>query len=216
MELLISLGIFLIAMGAMFLLFQKGYQSFVFLQERQSVQGQVLRISSALESDFRVTHLGSVGVEQGQTTVAGETQSRDRISCLGLSSWQDSANFAAGSGLPLWDQHVVYRASTEASLDSDGRLERLVVRPESVPTGGLAVAPLGGLASLDEDVIVSRQALCQDVLSWDCQLDLAGQRVTQVLRLRRSGAQRGLDANSTQESFEARFSWLPKNTVPKL
>jgi type II secretory pathway component PulJ len=213
LEALVAIGIFMFAMGAMFVLFQKAYQSYHFLEQRQSVQSQVLRITGALEADFRVTHLGSVGIENDQTLVAGQVEQRDRVGCLSVDDWQDPDNFYPDTGIPRWNQYTVYIAS----LDEVGTLERVVYRPDPPALGtSLPIVALGGLNVLEVDRIHGRQRLCENLLSWECSLDGSGQMVNQVLRLRGSGTKRGVDANATTESFEARFRWVPKNTVPKL
>ncbi len=211
-EVLVALSIFLGFLAAMFVLFEKGYQAFRFLDQRQSVQGQVLRISTALEADFRVSHLGSIGIEGSQVMVDGQLQPRAMVSCLTLNDWRDPANFQSGTGIPKWNRYAVYRSSS----DPQGTLERLLIRPSSIPTEGLPVAPLLGLATLTGPEIVGRQTLCQDVLAFECVLDLVGERVLQTLRLRRDVGRRGLDAGAASESFEARFSWLPRNTIPRI
>lgn len=212
-EMLVAIGIFLVATGAMFVLFQKGYQSFHFLEQRQSLQSQVLRITGALEADFRLTHFNSVGIDQDQTTVGSGTEPRDRVSCLGVDDWGNSANFSTGTGIPRWNQYAVYIATREEM----GRLERVVFEPAGGALGsGLPVAPLGPMANLDPDRVQSRQMLCENVLAWDCWLEPTRLMVNQVLRLRKKGGRRGLDDMAAEESFEARFRWVPKNTVPRL
>lgn len=196
------------AMGAMFVLFQKSYQSFHFLEQRQSVQSQVLRITAVLEADFRATHLVSVGIEPRQITVAGETVHRDLVSCLGLNDWLAPGNFEPLYGIPIWNQYAVYLSD----LQDTGSLQRVTVSHLPGP-----VAPLTGMASLESSTITGRQTLCDNLLSLEASVDMASQTVQQTIRLRtRNGGHRGLAAGSTSESFEARFRWSPKNTIPKL
>jgi hypothetical protein len=212
LEVLVAISIFMFALGSMFVLFQKSYQSFHFLEQRQSVQSQVLRISSALEADFRVTHFNSVGVENDQILVAGQSLRRDRVCCLSVNDWLDVANFDLATGIPRWNQYIVYLSG----LEENGSLERVVFRPDAVALTGLPAVALGDLASLSPSRIRGRQKLCDNVHAFECSLDLSRKLVTQTLRLRRKGARRGLDEKAVEESFEARFQWMPKNTVPKL
>jgi hypothetical protein len=209
-EVLVAVSIFMIAMGAMFVLFQQSYQGFHFLEQRQSVQSQVLGISSALEADFRLTHLASVGVEPRSLLVGGETVHRDLVSCLTLDDWLKPANFDDQTGIPKWNRYAVYLSS----LDGEGTLERVVYRPPG-SSGQLQVTPLTGMDALNSNGIKSRQLLCENLLSMQCSIE-SNRVLLQTLRLLKKGAGRGLDNNKTSESFEARFRWVPKNTVPKI
>lgn len=207
-EVLVSVFVFMFVMAAVFVLFQKSYQSFHFLEQRQSVQSQVLRITSVLETDFRATHLASVGIEPRQITVAGESLHRDLVSCLGLNDWLAPGNFEPLYGIPLWNQYAVY----VSDLEEIGTLQRVVVSHLPGP-----VAPLTGMSTLDSSVISGRQTLCDNLLSLEASVDYASQTVHQTLRLRsKKGGARGVAAGAASESFEARFRWSPKNTLPKL
>lgn len=209
-ELLVAVSVFAIALGAMFMLFHKSYQSFHFLEQRQSVQSQALRISSALEADFRLTHLYSVGVERNTITVGGQSVRRDKVCCLLVDDWQDPDNFHDANGIPIWNRYAIYRTD----LEDNGSLERIVYDPPGARP--LPVASLEDLSTLNNNRVRNRQLLCENVLSWQCDVDTTRQVVTQTLLLRKEGARRGLDQKKIEESFEARFRWAPKNTVPRV
>jgi hypothetical protein len=204
-ELLLGFGVLLVFMGAVVGLFTRGYQSFHFLQSRQSVQGQVLRLKGVLEADFRRTHYRSVGVEKHQVLVDGQSQSRDQICCLGLDNWSEPGNFKASTGIPIWNRYIVYQTSTEP----EGRLERLVVEPG----GPLRVRPLDNLSA--PPGVVGRQLLSSNLLGFACQVDAYEQDVQVTFELRETGGARGVDQNRINETFKAVFRWVPNNTVPK-
>lgn len=207
-EVLVSISVFLFVMAAVFVLFQKSYQSFHFLEQRQSVQSQVLRITSVLEADFRATHLASVAVHPRQIAVGGENEHRDLVSCLGLDDWLAADNFEPLYGIPIWNQYAVYLTD----LQDASSLQRVTVSRAAGP-----VTQLTGMGSLDPKDIKSRQTLCDNLLSFEASVDITSQTVQQTIRLRtRKGAQRGLASSGGSESFEARFRWSPKNTIPKL
>ena len=207
-EVLVSISVFMFVMAAVFVLFQKSYQSFHFLEQRQSVQSQVLRITSVLEADFRATHLVSIGIEPRQIAVGGQNVHRDFVSCLGLDDWLAADNFEPLYGIPIWNQYAVYLTD----LQDTSTLQRVTVSRAPGP-----VTRLTGMASLDPADVKSRQTLCDNLLSLEASVDIASQTVEQIIRLRtRKGAQRGLASGASSESFEARFRWSPKNTIPKL
>lgn len=210
-ELLLGFGVLMLFLGGVFGFFVKGYQAFHFLQTRQSIQGQVLRLKSVLEADFRMTHFRSIGVETASVTVAGQPQSRDNACCLILDNWQDPNNYQESSGIPKWNRYAVYQSSTT----EEGTLERLVVVPEG--TVPLRVRPLDQLSTIStlSGTIVGRQLLCSNLLSFSCQRDAYDQDVELSFSLKDVGGRRGLDQKATEETFQAVFRWTPNNTVPR-
>lgn len=206
-ELLLGFGIFLTFLGVVFGLFTKGYQAFHFLNTRASVQGEALRLKSVLEADFRMTHFRSVGHEHREVAVDGESKDRDQACCLILDNWQNPANYRDSSGIPLWNRYAVY----QTSMDPVGRLERFVVGP--IGTVPMRVKPLENLTLLESPR--SQQLLSSNLVSFTCHGDVYRQDVEVGFELKETGGQRGLDANSTRETFKAVFRWTPNNTVPR-
>ena len=114
-------------------------------------------------------------------------------------------------GLPLWDRHVIYRASTD--IASTGGLERLNVAPD-LPLP-YRIRPLEGFATITDEGVVNRQLLTSLLRSFECQVDPAMQQVRLAFELEAVGAKRGLDQTKVKERFQAEFQWLPSNTVPR-
>lgn len=207
-ELLLGFGIFMLFLGGVFGLFTRGYQAFHFLTDRQSIQGQLLRLRSVMEADFRMSHFRSVGREQRSLTVQGQEVRRDLACCLILDNWQNPDNYRETTGIPLWNRYAVYLSD----LDEEGQLQRLVVAPDrAVP---LRVRPLQELAALAEPV-TSRQLLSSNLRAFSCEADRYKQEVAVSFELSREGGQRGVDYRRTEESFKAVFHWTPNNTVPR-
>ncbi len=208
-EMLFALGIFSLFVGGMFAIFGRGYQAFHFLSARQSVQGELLRLKAVMGEDFGKTHYRSIGSYQRDLTLGEEEVSRDTVCCLTLDDWANVNNFRDPTSIPLWNRYVVYRTT----LDSEGKLERLVVAPEGeVP---FRVRSMLNLGSFD-DPIVNRKTLSTKIKSFDCRLDGYLQKVVVTLVISDGGGKRGLDSQEAKESFKAEFSWVPYNTVPKL
>lgn len=212
-ELMVSLSVFALALGMVFVLFQKCYQTFNFLQQRQSLQAQVLRVSGLLEMDFRQSHLYSVGIQPRSTMVDGHSVRQDAVSCLALDSWSKAGNFTGDAGIPKWNQYVIYLVEPSRPKE----LQRWTYQPKAKPPRTwLPVAPLSDMFGISQDKLVGRRTLCESVLAWECEVDLSKEVVVQTLRLRSVVGRRGIDDKRASESFEAKFRWAPKNTLPKV
>lgn len=207
-ELLLGFGIFLLFLGVVFGIFTRGYQAFHFLTDRQSIQGQILRLKGVMEADFRMSHFRSVGKQQRSIVLDGQEVRRDSACCLILDSWQNPNNYRDPTGIPLWNRYAVYQSTTEA----EGQLKRLVVAPDlAIP---LRVRPLKEMEPLAEPV-VGRQLLSSNLKEFSCEPDRYLQEVVISFELRQVGGQRGVDYRKTDEAFKAVFHWTPNNTVPR-
>ncbi len=207
-ELLLGFGIFLLFLGGVFGLFTRGYQAFQFLTDRQSIQGQLLRIKGVMEADFRMSHFRSVGREQRTATVEGHEVRRDIACCLILDDWQNPDNYRQPTGIPLWNRYAVYQTDENA----EGQLLRLVVAPDRAFP--LRVRPLEELTNITEP-LVGRQLLSSNLRAFSCEPDRYMQEVVVSFELRQVGGQRGVDYRKTSEAFKAVFHWTPNNTVPR-
>lgn len=209
-ELLFALAIFSIFLVSIFGLFSRGYRAFNFLEDRQSIQGELLRLQNTLRSDFRLTHLSSVGVEVQNSTSFGQPVRRDNICCVTLDDWRDSNNFDPATSIPLWNRYYVYQCDTA----NVGRLERLLVDP-GLPLP-LRAQPLNGLGTIAGNQVVGRLLLSDNLESFECLRDTARQEVVQTVRLRKRGGRKGDGLKKADNVFEAEFRWIPINTVPRL
>ena len=212
-ELMVSLSIFSLALAGVFLLFRNSYQALHFLQNRQSVQQQMLKIKGWLHADFDLSHLRSIAVDPIPITLDDKNYRRDLVSCLALDDWRDKDSFHDITNMPLWNRYVLYQATDE----EEGELVRLVLRRIKPPaTGFLPFRPLEDLRGHTGFEVESRHQLSKNLLQYECEVSDADQDVRfNVKLLRRAGA-RGVDAKRAQESFEGVFRITPKNTHPKL
>lgn len=209
-ELLFALSIFSLFLVGIFGLFGRGFAAFNFLQDRQSIHGELLRMKTTLGTDFRLTHFSSVGVEPQTATVNGQTVSRDNVCCITLDDWRAPSNFD-GLGLPIWNRYFVYQCSTTGDTT---RLDRLLIDSgQPIP---IRVAPLNGLAGFGTSQATGRLMLSDSLESFECVRDTALQEVTQTVRLRKRGGLRGSGTQKSDEVCEAVFRWVPVNTVPRL
>lgn len=208
-EVLIGLGVFSIFMTLMFKLLIQGYQAFSFLNTRQSVQSQVLRIKTLMSDDFEKTHFLSFARAVHNIMIDSLEVSRHDACCLVLSNWEDPNNFAQPDGVPLWDRYAVYKSS----LDELGTLKRVVVTPdEPLP---LHIKPLDNLDSTGLGTIKS-QVLSDDLYSFEVKGEPYQQKVSVQVVLLKSGGKRGLDDNKVRETFQANFQFNPRNTTGRL
>lgn len=209
-ELLFALSIFSLFLVGVFGLFGRGFAAFSFLQDRQSLHGELLRMKTTLGTDFRLTHFSSVGVEPRTATVNGQAVQRDNVCCITLDDWKAPSNFD-GLGLPVWNRFFVYQCSTARDTT---RLDRFQIDTgQPLP---LRVAPLVGLDGFGTAQATGRLLVTDHLESFACTRDVALQEVTQTVRLRKRGGLRGSGIKKSDEVVEAIFRWVPVNTVPRL
>ena len=105
-ELLVSVAIFSIALVGIFLIFRKSYQSYHFLEKRQSLQVEMLRLKALLKADFQLSHFRSIGVSTKTGSYEGKDVRRDNVSCLILDDWKLDSNYHPGTLAPRWNQYA--------------------------------------------------------------------------------------------------------------
>lgn len=207
-ELFLGTLVFFAFLGLALSFLTRGYQAFHFLQTRQSLQGEALRLKTVLEADFGRTHFRSIGVQPHSITVDGETLDRHLANCVSLDHWGDPDNYRDMTGIPIWNRNVIYRSSGEEL----GRLERLAVGPSD--PGPLRAHPLREMET-PEGPILGRQVLTANLRSFRVEPDVYLQEVVISLELKGLGSRRGLDQHKADELFRAEFHWTPNNTVPR-
>lgn len=216
-ELVVSMATLALVLIGVFVLFNFSARGFQLINTRQDVQNEVLKARQWLERDFTLTHLGSVGVKERTVSPDGITHSRDAVCLLSVSDWQQDSNFFSLTGLPRWNQYVVYYATR----DEPSRLMRSVIVPENPPPP-LKVRPfprmMGGTdpENFPPAEVIQSQQVANNVLEFECRLDLAGQSLIQNLKVRRREGYSGMGNKKTDEVLEATFRWDPINTTPKI
>lgn len=203
-ELLVSVAIFAIALAGVFLLFRKGYQAYHFLERRQSLQVELLRVKSAMQADFELSHLRSVGVQSNVVTYEGEDVHRDDVSCLILSDWTDRNRYHSITRAPLWDQYSAYVSAGDRTV-----LTRRVFQSGST----FSVRPLPSLTSY---AMVNSRLLTENLLSLEGALNFDTRDLVVTVELGRYLGARGVDDKRSYERYEGVFRFTPRNTQPKL
>ncbi|MBS2034464.1 hypothetical protein JST97_05740 [bacterium] len=111
LELVIALSLLMLISGVMFVLFNTCSNSFQLGMVRQSLQGQLRRISTRLARDIRQTSFHTLSVNSDTVNVNLEpgtiTVARDSI-CLAHTSSYDAV-----TGQPVWNGYTVYTATKQ-------------------------------------------------------------------------------------------------------
>lgn len=216
LELVASLGIFAFVMGAIFLAFTHSTRTFQHSVLRQGLQGDSLRLESLLGRDVRMTDYHSTfTVARDYTMSGGRMVRRDGLSMAALSNWDDNSKFDSVTGLPRWDQQIVYYASN----DSDqGKLFRQVIGGGG--TTGLPYFALGSNLNADPNLnssVLNTTGVSDQVDSFEVLRDDGTQGLLLILRVRRVGTRRRSGGEEkVDETLETRYSITARNTFPKL
>lgn len=211
-ELIVSVAIFAIALGGIFLLFRKGYQSYHYLEKRQSLQVEMLKIKAYLKADFQLSHFRSidvttrVGTYVKTGTQGSETMDvrRDNVSCLILDDWRNKSNYHNVTLAPRWNQYAAYITQADRTT-----LVRRVFQTGSE-------FPVQPLPSLTAYGVVQSQLLSENLVSLEGELNFDSRDLLVEIELGRSLGSRGIDDKRSFESYEGIFRFTPLNTQPKL
>lgn len=211
-ELLISMGMFVLLLGTVFLLFGIGSRGFRTVEARQGAQNQLAAVRSSLQNDLQVSHFYGIHLDTTNTIpIAGVEQPRDAISAVTLSDWDHRDQF----GVPDWDQWVLYRVTYE----EQGQLLRHVVLPEPGQHGRALLRPAGGLADVARTVapynpawdrVSPPQVLARGVRSFAARLDQQQRAVEIAVTIEQKTA----PENPKPDVVTATFYIKPHNTVP--
>lgn len=216
LETVLATGFLALVTLLAFSLFGSGSRSLQLTVLRQDLQTQAQRTRMLFDRDVRRGSELVLSVANGaarQTvSVFGGTVQRDALAVATLDDWLTPASYDPVDSRPLWDQYVVYYATTEP----EGRLIRQVIQSGAPPyTGPLPLGP----AQLDDDpavnagTIVTTQVLATSVDAFEVLVNPDG-IVEASLRLRRAGMKRPDGAENADESLELDFFIRPENSPP--
>jgi type II secretory pathway pseudopilin PulG len=216
-ETIVAMSILAFVMGAVFLAFTQSSRTFRHALLRQGLQGDAVKMESLLGRDIRVTDYHSnITTSRSFTTSDGRVVRRDGLSVAALSDWDDPTKFDSVTGLPLWDQYIVYYATDG---EDEGRLIRQVVDGGG-PTNGFPYFGLSG--NMATDPLINSNALSTTLISsqvdhFEVASDDGTQGLDIILRLRRRGERRRSGGEEkVDETLETRYSPVARNTFPKL
>ena len=211
-ELIISMSMFLLLLGLIFLLFGIGSKGFRTVEARQGAQNQFAAIRSAFQNDLQVSHF--YGIRPGPGTsflIDGVEQRRDSLSAVALSDWEDRDQF----GLPDWNEWIYYRVTNE----EHGQLVRHIIRPEPGQHGPdlLREADLPASIALSAvpfnpawGKVKQTQILARDVRAMTAAVD-QGERAVEIAV---TIEQKTDEKNPKPDVITATFYIKPHNTVP--
>ncbi len=138
LETIISTAIFSLLALALFLFYSMGKLKWNVMILRHELQGEARKSMLSLERDLRKTNYNSIDVYSNpRVTPPGWTIDVPRwaICMVGIDDWSNPANFNASTGRPIWNQYVIYMATTEinqggigpTNAAGSGRFYRFVV-----------------------------------------------------------------------------------------
>lgn len=204
-----------------FALFELGSRSFRLGSMRHGLQSDARRAAALLDQDLRRSDYGTVKVlDSGVNpslqvlSTSGALVERDGVCLAGLSDWLSGASYDALSSRPLWDEYIVYYATTEAA---GGRLIRQVLipptAPYSTPYAGFTVAASLNLNPvLNAGGVRNTQTLSQHVEELKIVPDAPTQSLQVSLKLRDTGGSKVGTTGRLDESLQLTFQIHPENT----
>lgn len=148
LETLLSTGIFSLLVVALFVFYSIGKTKWNVMFLRYTLQTDARRAMGDVERDLRKTDYSSIDVYSNpRVTPAGWTDQVPRwaVCSISLSDWTNPKNFDPASGKPLWNQYVIYMATTETGRGGagpqggagSGRFLKLVANFAVTPTNPL-------------------------------------------------------------------------------
>jgi type II secretory pathway pseudopilin PulG len=211
-ELLISMTMFGLLLGAVFLLFDVGSRGFRTVESRQGAQNQLAAVRAAVQTDLQVSHFYGIHLDTSNSLfIEGEEEPRHALSAVGLSDWSQRDQF----GVPNWDQWVVYRVTHEP----EGQLVRHLVSPRGGERGRQLLKPVSNLNQRARTVApyevawgdpVLPNVLARGVRSLQARLDQEQRAVELALTI----VQKTDERDPKPDVITATFYVKPHNTVP--
>lgn len=216
LELLLSMGMLGLVLGLVFLAFRATVRVFGESTLRQSAEQQLKAIRVLLERDTELTNFWLANVA---TRTSVEGTSRDGISLVALSDWNNAALFQSGTLRPAWDRQIVWYATQK----TPGRLIRQVNAPAPVSPATYLNTPypllLPGFSDTtlesNHDTLSTRY-LSDDVVDFGVTSRLQNATLRVTLHLRKSGNYRRESMEKTENSLQVVWTFCPKNTWPPL
>jgi prepilin-type N-terminal cleavage/methylation domain-containing protein len=220
MELIVVLSLFGLITSGAFLIFKMGSRGFQHAVSKTGAIGDIHRVTRALSRDIQLTHFYSVATHPRLVSTSEGDVSRDGVGLAGLSNWGAASNFEIGTELPKWNRWIVYYATRH----EEGRFIRLEVE-RTKPAGSTSfypLTPLDGLEGLMSNDPVNVPGalrvttLCNDVRSFQAEIDNYSRLVRLRLTLHNSPGRRMTSEQRIQESFETKIEIYPMNSYPEL
>lgn len=138
LELVLGCALLSLVTFVIFFSLNYGFRSFTLASARSGLQGELRSLAARLHYDATLStmsgpQIASLGRTLSTTTDGGTSAQPRHLLCLpGKRNWNDDGSFEPGSGLPIWDEYIVYHAD----LERQGSLSRVTVRPADPFQGG--------------------------------------------------------------------------------
>jgi hypothetical protein len=130
LEAVITFAIFAVLSLMLFGFFKSSVDQFKVGTTRGDLQSQSGRIINRLRMELVRSADTTVLLESKQVTIDSVSVPRDRISFGTVSDWSDLANFRPNSGLPIWNEQLLFASDLETPIGHFGFAR---VNPTSSP-----------------------------------------------------------------------------------
>ena len=213
---MVALGMFVLVLSLVFLAFRTTVRLFGEGSMRQSAEQQLNAIRVLLERDTELTSFWLAGVVP-RTLGLGE--SRDGLSMVSLSNWDDAAHFQPGTMRPAWDRQIVWYAT---QTDPGTLIRQLDAPPPTAPATFLN-KPYSLLKPgfSDSEISASKDALSTrylsgEVKSFKVTSNLKNATLVVNLHLLKIGNARARTGERAENHMHVNWTFCPKNTWPPL
>ncbi len=193
---------------SIFWAFEYGAKAFTLSQTRQGVQGELLRISSAMMDTLRHSHIRTVSCLVRELNFDGEVHRRDGLCLAGVKDWRSLESFDQVNGLPKWDRYVLFYGTF------DGKLVRCHLDPPNPDYSPVPFPDLVAEDYLNDEPSSNRSPQFGfSVLSVQIKDFVVEKRVAENSVLVRLKLQEARARSPETAEFELRIS--PQNSWPK-
>ncbi len=131
-ETMISVAIFAVLVLSVFAVFQIGNENWSLMVVDHSLQTDGRKAAIVLERSLESTAFSDVqpsynSINPTNSSNSGYTISRDAIAMPAVDNWSNPFNFDPKLGLPIWDEFVIYMATTQTDSYGNGELLEITI-----------------------------------------------------------------------------------------
>ena len=131
-ETMISVAIFAVLVLSVFAVFQIGNENWSLMVVDHSLQTDGRKAAIVLERSLESTAFSDVqpsynSINPTNSSNSGYTIPRDAIAMPAVDNWSNPFNFDPKLGLPIWDEFVIYMATTQTDSYGNGELLEITI-----------------------------------------------------------------------------------------
>lgn len=215
-EMLLALGMLSLLLVLVFGAFGMSTRIFTESTLRQSAEQQLKTVRVLLERDIELTNFWLANVV---TRPVSGGRSRDALSMVGLSEWNNASLFQSDTQRPAWDRQLIWYATTE----SPGRLIRQVAAPPTVAPSPYLNQPYAALGENLAEAspegnknVLSTRYLSAGVLDFRVAARLQNATLRLELHLQQKGTGRAQSMARVEDHLQVVWQFQPRNTWPPL